>query len=310
LTATNASENRLFTINGTLIVYGNLDFGNKAADLVLGNGALLIVFGNIIVDNKMDISSTGNIIATGSFTKSGAEDQGSYTGTGNVYASPITVPGVWVPLVDQKNNTTDLNNDLPNVYNFINCGGGPSCSLPIKLGEFRGIVSENNTVVLHWTTIMEENFSKFVLQRSSTGTTFHDLAEIAASGRDKFNIKTSYAFEDVLPLAGFNYYRLKAVDLDGAFEIFDPICIRLDAGAKVSVYPNPMTGSEIEIHLNFSPGENDRLKIFNQYGAEVLENSVTEFNTALSFEKNLPTGIYYLRYSSSTFNSTVRLVVK
>jgi hypothetical protein len=71
-----------------------------------------------------------------------------------------------------------------------------------------------------------------------------------------------------------------------------------------------MTGSEIKIQLNFSPGDNDRLRIFNQYGAEVLEASVTELTTSLSLRENLSAGIYYLRYSASSFNSTVKLVVK
>jgi hypothetical protein len=312
LTATNTSENRAFTINGILIVYGDLDFGNKAADIVIGNGAFLIVFGNIVVDNKMDISTTGSIVATGSFTKTGAENQGSYTGGGNVYASPISVPGTWVPVADQKNNTTDLANDYPNIYNFINCGGGPSCSLPIKLSYFQGSTEETgSTVKLRWATSREENFARFDVQRSNNGIDYHSLGTLSASGKNNVDIETFYSFDDINPFRGANYYRLKAIDLDGKFELFEPIRVFNDnAVNSVSVYPNPSENGRIQLALNFVPGESDKVTLVSQLGAEVMSFSVQGFNEWLQLREPLHPGIYYLRYNSASFTSTTRLVVK
>ncbi len=71
-------------VNDTLVVYGNVDFGNQAMDLVIGNGGLLIILGDLKMNNKIDISSNGSLIVQGTFTKQGS--QGSYSGSGNVYA--------------------------------------------------------------------------------------------------------------------------------------------------------------------------------------------------------------------------------
>ena len=310
LTAANSSGGRTFTINGTLIVYGDVDFSNQAADIIMGNNSLLIVFGDITMGNMMDISSTGNIIATGSFTKAGSENQGSYTGGGNVYASPIDVPGTWIPTADQKNNTTDLQNDLPNVFNFINCGGGPGCTLPISLDSFTGSKAEDESIVLQWSTIMEENFSGFVLERSGNGISYHNLKEIASSGRNKYNIKTSYSFTDQSPLVGNNYYRLKALDFDGKVEFFGPIMVKWTGDPQLSIYPNPVNGSDVRVLINFHPGDQARVSLISPLGVEVLNTHITDLETVITLTENIGSGVYYLRYISNEFTQTVRLLVK
>ncbi len=293
-------------------IWGTTTTGTGSALPALANGDILYIDDNISLTSIVSIGANITIVISARLEISGQLTVGSGSGFQLSSGGQIIPNG---PGNSEKifigtgpSEWTGNDGTIAGPGSFSN--GWVCCTLPIKLREFRGIVSENHTVVLHWTTIMEENFSKFVVQRSPTGTTFYDLAEIAASGRNKSNFETSYSFEDVLPLAGFNYYRLKGIDVDGAFEIFDPIFVRLDARATVSVYPNPVTNSQIKIHLNFTPGENDRVRIFNQYGTEVLETSVTELNTALGLGASLSTGVYYLKYSSTSFNSTVKLVVK
>jgi hypothetical protein len=310
LTAGNASGGRTFTVNGTLIIYGNVDFSNQAADIRLGSGALLIVFGSITVDNQMDISSTGNIIATGGFTKQGAANQGSYTGGGNVYASPISVPGTWVPTADQKNNTTDLSNDLPNVFAFINCGGGPGCSLPITLSKFDGKVKSDNAVMLNWTTLAETDFSHFVVQRSQNGSNFQDLGQVYATGGNKTNIETTYSFEDTQPMIGLNYYRLKAIDLDETAEIFEAIVVNFKGISSITAFPNPSAGNAVSVKINFSPSEGDRLRIVDNMGVAIVDSPIDDHETEVIFEKPLNSGIYSVIYISQSGTKLTRLVVR
>ena len=64
-----------FTVEDTLIVYGNVDFQNNSLDLVV-NG-VMIVFGNLAINNQIDVGNSGTLVVDGNFTFSGG--QGDYT---------------------------------------------------------------------------------------------------------------------------------------------------------------------------------------------------------------------------------------
>lgn len=78
---------------------------------------------------------------------------------------------------------------------------------------------EDNRVKLRWATSLEENFQKFIVERSSDGTTSSTIAEVQGQGKNIYETETKYNFVDDQPALGFNCYRLKAVGLDDSFEI-------------------------------------------------------------------------------------------
>jgi hypothetical protein len=73
---------------------------------------------------------------------------------------------------------------------------------------------------LEWTTGHEDNFSLFVIERSSDGQSYFAIGQLAARGSF-----SEYQFTDSSPLdAGTDrtfYYRLKMVDRDGTFHYSD-----------------------------------------------------------------------------------------
>ncbi|NJN35007.1 MAG: T9SS C-terminal target domain-containing protein, partial [Saprospiraceae bacterium] len=63
-------------------------------------------------------------------------------------------------------------------------------------------------------TASERNGSHFDVQRSKDGKTFTTIGQVKAVGNSL--TLQRYEFSDENPLSGTNYYRLNAVDLDGA----------------------------------------------------------------------------------------------
>lgn len=304
LTAGGSSSD--FVINDTLVVLGSMDFANNSMDLIIGPNGVLIVIGSIDGGTNFRIVNSGILAVSGSIDYSNGIDYYDDSGGGELF-----VQG------DVTQNTDAMNADVwdqlddryPVIYDFIMCGGGPSCVLPIKLSYFE-VIRHGNAVELRWATTMEENFREFVVQRSANGTEFEDIGSVAGKGFDIYNIESKYIFTDAQPLIGNNYYRLKAVDLDDKFESFGVKMVKIVAPKHLAVYPNPSSGSSIFLSTNFHPDESSRIVIVNQLGDEIFRGPAMERSGAISFGEGLRPGIYFLRYISADFTQTARIVVK
>lgn len=294
-----------FVINDTLVVLGNLDFRNNAAELVIGPNGVLIVIGSVTFGNNTIITNDGIFAVSGSIDFApGASD--IYAGSGELFVQGTVDDNVVAQTADNWDNLDTL---YPKIYEFIQCGGGSSCVLPIKLAYFE-VALRNETVELRWATIMEENFLKFVVQRSANGLDFEDIGEVAGKGFDIYDIVSKYSFTDDAPLLGKNYYRLKAVDIDDSFEHFAVKLVELKGLKKLAVYPNPSSGSAINFTTNFNPSESDRIVLTNQLGVEIFSASASATNNSISFADKLRPGIYMLRYVAGDYEQTARIFVK
>lgn len=84
--------------------------------------------------------------------------------------------------------------------------------LPVELTDFAARTDEK-AVRLFWQTAQEKHHKGFEIQRSD------NLEQWAAIGFvESKNTPASYHFTDKMPESGINYYRLKQIDRDGAFE--------------------------------------------------------------------------------------------
>lgn len=304
------NESRNFIINDTLVVLGNITFANKAANLLVGPNAVFIVIGNVTFDNKISIENGGIFVVKGDINFNGGNGQSQYDnpGGGELYVGGDVNGNHADPdAVNDQENFDELEDDYPIIHDFVECGGDASCILPVKLSYF---VAEpkDEAVELRWATIMEENFRKFVVQRSIDGVSFKDVAELNGKGHDINSIETQYSFRDVTPFQGVSYYRLKAVDLDDTFEFFKVVMVRVEAPRTLGVYPNPSTGEEISFHLNFNPEESDRIVLIDQMGVE-LYNAPASGSINIVFAERLNPGVYFVQYRGERFEQVKRIIV-
>lgn len=89
-----------------------------------------------------------------------------------------------------------------------------SCSLPIELLNFSVDLSEE-IVDISWQTASEEENDYFLVQRSVDGFVWETIEQIDGAGNSSALL--SYSTEDRSPYLGISYYRLKQVDMNGAF---------------------------------------------------------------------------------------------
>jgi Bacterial Ig domain/Secretion system C-terminal sorting domain len=140
--------------------------------------------------------------------------------------------------------------------------------LPIKLLNFDAKYNKPN-VTLNWSTAMEKNFSHFVIEFSTDGNNFNQVATIFGAGESDSKKDYTYSDKNVADKGGLIYYRLKSVDIDGKSSYSLVRVIRLGEekqGIVLTTYPNPVTNElRITIPTNW---QNKRVtyEMFNSNG--------------------------------------------
>lgn len=167
--------------------------------------------------------------------------------------------------------------------------------LPIDLLHFSAHCDPQNRVMLTWATATETGSDFFEVQHSKDARDWDSVEKIPGSGHSSAAI--NYSISDKAPRQGYNYYRLKQVDLDGSFELSEVILVRIDAEipAGISIYPNPNRG---EITVEANPTDLDQLSLVNVFGqvqAERLRIKRISPSMARINLDDLAPGLYVIR---------------
>jgi len=270
---------------------------------------------NPAIDSELDVS--GNISNTGpqGFTIYSAH---TLTGsTGNLISLNVVyvggdglliTSGAWVGVTrlefDILNNSNcfnveynDYNNFPPTFVGGVEDGGGLytvdegsyfnfdneciDCALtvPIELISFSGRSSNCNNI-LEWKTMSEVNASHFeILELDNDGQRFNTIGSVNAKGNS--NSVKKYSFIDTHIDKSLSYYKLKQVDINGDYALYDLISVKNDCMKNVPhmdvrTYPNPV-GSNGVLHLELGSlnSKATELRIQNMYGQSLIHKKLT-----------------------------------
>lgn len=170
--------------------------------------------------------------------------------------------------------------------------------LPIKLISFDAKYNKPD-VTLNWSTAQEKNFSHFVIEQSTDGINFNEMAVVFGAGESDIQRNYSYTDRNMSGRNGLVYYRLKSVDVDTKTSFSSIRIIRLEgekALISISSYPNPVT-SELRITIPASwQNKNVTYEIFSANGQPVKKTQTA--NSSQTETLNVSTmapGFYVVR---------------
>ncbi|TMI70893.1 MAG: T9SS type A sorting domain-containing protein [Bacteroidetes bacterium] len=295
--------------NGYKISANGQTGGPALSDGASGGGA-----GGTIILSASSYSGTMNITANGG--QGGIEDDGlninkCYAsgggGSGGVIYFSGSVPGGVTATASGGSAGPEINHDVScntAVASFPGLAGQVITSytfrsslvlsnsyctnlLPVELVSFSAYFNAGK-VVLSWKTVQPELVDHFVIERSEDAMHWIERNTVAADAT-----KTVYGYEDLSPVPGNNFYRIKifrknnAVSYSGVRKVIAPL-----GNEVIAIYPNPASGKIFVSGLNSS----SPFTVFDQMGKLIFEKKIITTQHIIEVDlPSLPKGVYLIR---------------
>lgn len=145
-------------------------------------------------------------------------------------------------------------------------------ALPLELLSFDGKKVDQH-VDLNWETTNEVNTAYFDVERSPNGVEFEAIGQVEAVNRPGNH---QYLHQDMKPLNGLNYYRLKQVDQDGKSTYTKVISVLFSSyGEGGVIYPNPAT-SYVNIQTGYDGTREVAIQVYDMNGRMVMHQTETK----------------------------------
>ena len=250
------------------------------------------------------------------------------------YRAVRTRNHVYIEYITGENELYDLNADpyqLENQYATANPSlvdslaamlqrlsdcAGVECTIdgpvPVELVSFNAAVT-GRTVQLEWQTATESNNFGFYVERSSDGRSFQEIAFVLGNGTS--TVPRRYAYVDSVPGPGTYFYRLRQVDLDGAFNYSETLTVQVTVPRRFFLaqnYPNPFNDATV---ITFQIPERQRvtLTVIDLAARRVsvlLDQELEGGSHHVSFDaKGLSSGIYFYELRTPSFVARRRAIL-
>lgn len=183
-------------------------------------------------------------------------------------------------------------------------------ALPVSLLAFTASL-ENGSVHLHWKTATEHNNDRFDVMQSADGKTWRCIATRKSTGN---TVGSSYDAYDSEP-NGISFYRLDQYDANGTVTHSGVRSVQSKTRMpEVSLFPNPMTGNSLTVHVPISGKAQVAAALYSATGAVVYRATVPTTPGVLDYTITLPKkpapGMYYLMLQAQGLSRNVPVLVQ
>lgn len=177
-------------------------------------------------------------------------------------------------------------------------------TVPLRLLSFTAVNKPTN-VLLQWKTEHEINTASFHVERSEDGIHFSSIGTKPSYNSPGIH---TYQLEDIQPLNGISYYRLKQADIGGAFVYSDIVKVsRNDAAKSFSFFPNPVKDV---VTIVFTASVHSRkLLITDAKGSAIKTISIPAGTTIIQTNmSSMAAGLYNLIIEDKTGRLLKRII--
>lgn len=167
-------------------------------------------------------------------------------------------------------------------------------ALPLTFTSLKAF-QRNNSVSINWTTASETGVEQYDIEKSVTGNNFSKITDIKANNTAINN----YQWVDAVPSEGYNYYRIKAINIDGKINYSDVVKLYFgNENPRINIYPNPATINNLNLRMISQPPGIYEVRLMNSFGQIFMIKTIQYAGGStienISPEKNIPKGFYQL----------------
>lgn len=187
-----------------------------------------------------------------------------------------------------------------------------STLLDVELLAINAHAVNNQYIQVRWSVDKEENISHYEIERSTDnnhfeyiGVTYPEAGSASAQ---------TYTLDDYAVHANTNYYyRVRAVEMDGAFDYTPTAFASLDSKGieTVNLYPNPTTGGSVTVAVSVAQQRDAQLVVTDVLGRKLYTQTLQLMEGFNSLDINTmdwSAGIYYVQLVGDDFVITKELV--
>lgn len=172
----------------------------------------------------------------------------------------------------------------------------PANTLPLTFTSIQALLY-SNAVDVQWQVAQEMNVDHYETEKSADGITFNKIASTNASANN--GNSATYVITDHHLVPGYNYYRVKSIDIDGKFEYSTVVKVNVvSTGDDITVFPNPALNGRINIEIDNQLAGKFIARLFTKTGQLIMqkdfEKPTAPLTQALQVDAGIPHGIYNL----------------
>lgn len=184
--------------------------------------------------------------------------------------------------------------------------------LSVNLLSFTAKAIAKDHVKLDWKTADEANFKGYDIYRSANNNNWSLVGTVNATGNNVSGIN-SYSFNDMQPLKGKAFYRIKMISNDGKFRNSETRSVAIeDAIEDIVVYPNPATDGKVFMSVNSNVAAPAKLSIIDAGGRVICFENVPVYggmNTIPLPVDKAQSGVYTVRLQVNDNIFTRQLII-
>ncbi len=186
---------------------------------------------------------------------------------------------------------------------------------PLKadLLSFNAKMITSDNVELKWNSSGEDNFSGYEIQRSADNNDWNVLDFVMAKGNG-LSDAVSYLYNDLRPVTGTSFYRLKLISNDGKFKYSEIRTVTIQKGIRqITLLPNPAS-DKVTLLINTSFDAAASIAVTDISGrvlhrqTALLRKGIN--NTDLPVIHKLSSGMYFVQVEIKNELFTRKLIIK
>jgi len=172
----------------------------------------------------------------------------------------------------------------------------PVKALPVTFTSIKAW-KQDRDIDIQWNVDNEVNIKQYEVQKSADGSNFTSIAQQKPTANNGGS--AVYVSADVNPVTGFNYYRVKSIDIDGKTSYTNVVKVSIGSIKQdISIYPNPITDGMIHLQFLDEPAGKYNIRLLNKLGQVMLQKLVNRADgnstELIKWDYNLAHGIYEL----------------
>jgi len=173
--------------------------------------------------------------------------------------------------------------------------------LPVEFLFFNGESTPDRNK-LFWATASETNNDYFVVERSADGVNFYEIGRVDGAGNS--TQRRDYKLDDLNPISGIGYYRIKQVDFNGQSSYSDMITLTFQRGnmSVQAIRPNPTAG-DVSIDFAATKDTEIHIVIMDVTGRIVVDEmrKVQEGVNVITTGINEGAGVYTIKITDNLY---------